>query len=184
MAELKSISETVDSLSLTAITTTRTGARISHILLQNGQQFSYTLPDPLHCPYDVSGFGDDVTKQSFCVMLESSCQEFWRDLSDSLRDKAAKALELDPRDYHDFVKTSQGGHQLVKFKIARGHHPTVWWRDKAVIEPPESIANTRCRVRVVIPTVWIQNQRQWGFILVATDVEHHPDADMEQQCPF
>ena len=177
------IQTTVPTLRLTPITATRTGAKVSNVLLPNGQQFAYTTPDPLRTPYDVSGFGGDETKQSFCIQLDESCQDFWRILSDALRDHAAKTLDLDPRDYHDIVRDSNYG-PLVKCKIARGHSPTQWWdADKNLLpHPPDSIAGTRCRVRIIIGSVWIQ-PRSWGFVLTASHIEHHPDADIEE-CPF
>ena len=178
------IDEKVAQFRMTPITATRTGGKISNVLLPNGQQYAYTTPDPLYTPYDVSGWGGDDTKQSFCLQLDADSRDFWRALSDALRDHAAKHLDLDPRDFHDFLKTNSQGQELVKVKIARGNHPTQWWdtNKNLLPQPPDSIAGTRCRVRVVIGSVWIQ-PRSWGFVLQASHIEWHPDVDIEA-CPF
>ena len=164
---------------------TRSGAKAASLTSGLGTPLCYTTPEPLHVTFECQGWQGNEERQNLVLQLDEPATAAFRQMQDELREKASKQLNLDPRDFNPIIKESERGCN-VKVKVQRvGHYATKFWTPDRELMPdrPEELQYTRCRVRIHLSSIWVQN-RSWGVVLQATDCEVHAGLEQQAQCPF
>ena len=155
----------------------RNGGRTASLSTPQGCAPSYITTIPLPVPFEAQGWGGDEARQTLALQLDEEQAAYVSALDECVRDRISKTLGLDPRDYVPLCRANEKYEtKLLKCKIWReGRHKTNFWQGTTLLpDRPEVLQNTRCAVRVQFPSVWIQN-RQWGLVTQATDVEVHEE---------